>query len=94
MTWLLLWRELWNGGSKSVMNILSVILDFVPKPKEVIYRMLFGTEMLTDNQDKSTLSELKNDLMEEIGNAYGVNIVGKNQLLKKRLNKISRSLSV
>lgn len=56
--------------------------------------MMFGTEMLPDNQEKCPLSELKNDLMEAIGNAYGVNIVGKNQFLKKRLNKISLSLSV
>lgn len=47
--------------------------------KEEIYRMLFGTEMLPDNQDKRPLSKLKHDLLEEIGQVYGVNIVGKNE---------------
>ena len=41
--------------------------------------MLFGTEMLLENQDIRPLSKLKHDLLEEIGNVYGVNIVGKNE---------------
>lgn len=40
---------------------------------------IFDNEMLPDNQDKRPLSKLKHDLLEEIGNVYGVNIVGKNE---------------
>lgn len=40
---------------------------------------IFDNEMLPDNQDKRPLSKLKHDLVEEIGNVYGVNIVGKNE---------------
>ena len=35
--------------------------------------------MLSENQDKRPLSKLKHDLLKEIGQVYGVNIVGKNE---------------
>lgn len=41
--------------------------------------MLFGSEMLSENQDIRPLSKLKHDLLEEIGNVYRVNIVDKNE---------------
>lgn len=68
-----------NNG-KYLDNLLkNVLQDFAPKSKEEIYRMLFGTEMLPENQDKRPMSKLKHDLLEEIGHVYGVNIVGKNE---------------
>lgn len=68
-----------NNGTYLDRLFKNVLLDFAPTTKEEIYRMLFGTEMLPDNQDKRPLSKLKHDLLEEIGNVYGVNIVGKNE---------------
>ncbi len=68
-----------NNGTYLDRLFKNVLLDFTPMTKEEIYRMLFGTEMLLDNQDKRPLSKLKHDLLEEIGQVYGVNIVGKNE---------------
>ena len=66
-----------NNGQYLDNLLKNVLQDFAPKSKEEIYRMLFGTEMLSENQDKRPLSKLKHDLLEEIGHVYGVNIVGK-----------------
>ena len=68
-----------NNGTYLDRLFKNVLLDFAPTTKEEIYRMLFGTEMLSENQDKRPLSKLKHDLLEEIGQVYGVNIVGKNE---------------
>lgn len=68
-----------NNGQYIENLFKNVLQDFAPKSKEEIYRMLFGTEMLSENQDKRPLSKLKHDLLEEIGQVYGVNIVGKNK---------------
>lgn len=68
-----------NNGQYIENLFKNVLQDFAPKSKEEIYRMLFGTEMLSENQDKRPLSKLKHDLLEEIGQVYGVNIVGKNE---------------
>lgn len=68
-----------NNGTYLDRLFKNVLLDFTPITKEEIYRMLFGAEMLPDNQDKRPLSKLKHDLLEEIGQVYGVNIVGKNE---------------
>lgn len=75
----LLGLALKNNGKYLDSLFKNVLQDFAPKSKEEIYRMLFGTEMLPNNQDKRPLSKLKHDLLEEIGNVYGVNIVGKNE---------------
>ena len=64
-----------NNGKYLDNLFKNVLQDFAPKSKEEIYRMLFGTEMLPENQDKRPLSKLKHDLLEEIGLVYGVNIV-------------------
>lgn len=68
-----------NNGKYLDILLKEVLRDFAPKSKEDIYRMLFSTEMLPENQDIRPLSKLKHDLLEEIGNVYGVNIVGKNE---------------
>lgn len=68
-----------NNGQYIENLFKNVLQDFAPKSKEEIYRMLFGVEMQSENQDKRPLSKLKHDLLEEIGQVYGVNIVGKNE---------------
>lgn len=68
-----------NNGQYIENLFKNVLQDFAPKSKEEICRILFGAEMLSENQDKRLLSKLKHDLLEEIGQVYGVNIVGKNE---------------
>ena len=81
-----------NNGQYIENLFKNVLQDFAPKSKEEIYRMLFGAEMLSENQDKRPLSKLKHDLLEEIGQVYGVNIVEKMNNLKLWLGKIWKKI--
>lgn len=64
-----------NSGTY-LKNLLQVILhDFSPMSIEDVYRMLFGTEYLPQNQDKRPLSKLKHDLINAVEDAYGIKIL-------------------
>lgn len=63
-----------NNGTY-LKNLLQAILhDFSPMSIEDVYRMLFGTEYLPQNQDKRPLSKLKHDLINTVEDIYGIKI--------------------
>ena len=64
-----------NNGTY-LQNLLHTILhDFSPMNIEEVYRMLFGTEYLPQNQDKRPLSKLKYDLISAVEDSYGIKIL-------------------
>lgn len=64
-----------NNGTY-LKNLLQAILhDFSPMCIEDVYRMLFGTEYLPQNQDKRPLSKLKHDLINAVEDIYGIKII-------------------
>jgi len=64
-----------NNGTY-LQNLLHTILhDFSPVNIEEVYRMLFGTEYLPQNQDKRPLSKLKYDLISAVEDSYGIKIL-------------------
>lgn len=64
-----------NNGTYLQSLLHTILHDFSPMNIEDVYRMLFGTEYLPQNQDKRPLSKLKYDLISAVEDNYGIKIL-------------------